>query len=1093
VALGWVADRSDLDARVGVSVVVDGEIVAEGVADVARPDLAALELGDGAHGFQVALPERLQTPARHRILVLAGPEQVPIPAAPSFWHKPSLDGTWSDVVFEPGGTLSARVPDPPARKRRALVAQGWLCDADELLAREPVTEDRLVQIAGTLTRAADACAALGIGYVPALVPRKRDVLAGPPAGEREWVATLQARLRDHDHVEFLDLLGVLRDAARYGSAYHRTDADWNDRGAFFVARALLKEAHKRVPALRPPALTDLHLRQVPGYLGTLADAPKVQLVAGAPVPCESEVEAEHGVAIDSSALRALRMPVERHLAQDGSVHLRVYAAPEQDDSARLALVGDEAALALLPWLAERTSRTTFFWTDTLPFHQLELELPPVVLHLIREADLLAPEGASPPRQETQPTPQAPAHPQAQAQPTHQTPPPHEPPPAQATPPVPEEPPAHTGSPHSAGPPAHTGPAAGGLPTHTGPPTHTPVAPEQPSAPAPPPAGEAALGPSTAPPPTPEAAPALPTAPPLEPQAAPAPPTSQPPPPVPVAATSGATVESAEPDRRPLAVLAVGLLGCGLLLMLMSRHLSFYADEWSFILKRRGWSPYVFLAPNNGHLSVVPVAVYKVLFEVVGLRHSWPYRLVLVLLHLVCVGLIYVLASRRAGRWIALVPAGLLLLPGAASEDLLWAFQIGFVGSLAAGLGALLCLEREDRRGDRWAALLLCVSLGCASVGVAFTVGVLAMLLASRSRRARVWVALGPLALYGLWYLHYGSRESQVSWANLPSIPHYDTLVGASGFAGFGGLPLAYGEILLAVSVVWLLVHLWRGHTLPDGAVVGIVGAVVFWSLAGLARAQLGEPGASRYVYPSMVFILICLIAYLPRSPARSPQVLLPRAIAIVAVGMAVILLGNVQPLKSYAHFRTEFDAATNAALGAELITDDPSRPYVEAIDALGSPAPSARQILSLPEAARLKADSVILQIEQPPLQAPVSADLQSAVTPVIRHYRGVTVSEVAVPGAPGKCAQMTPADFSATATLLIAPGHTLYLALQGSGAVEVWARRLARTFGPEPLHTLASSGSPAVIPFPADHSSLPWHIRLVPTTTTVVCEESATT
>jgi hypothetical protein len=1021
VALGWVADRSDLEARIAVAVVVDGEIVAEGVADAARPDLVSLELGDNAHGFMVALPERLQTPARHRILVLAGPERVPIQAAPSFWHKPALDGTWSDVVFEPGGTLSARVPDPPARERRALVAQGWLCDADEMLARGPVGEDRLAQIAGALARAADACAALGIGYVPALVPRKRDVLAGPPAGEREWVAALNARLRDLDHVELLDLLGVLRDGARYGSAYHRTDADWNDRGAFFAARALLKEAHKRVPALHPPALGDLHLRQVPDYLGTLADAPKVQLLAGELVPCESEVEAEHGVAIDPGHLHAMRMPVERHLAEAGSVHLRVYAAPEQDDSARLALVGDSAALVLLPWLAERTSRITFFWTDSLPLHQLELELPPIVLHLIREADLLAPEApperASPPHRETQPAPQA--------QPAH-------------TPAAPEQPPA---------------PA--------------PAPPEQPPAPAPPP-------------------------PPPAPQAAPVPPTSHPAPPVPVAAASGATVESAGPDRRPLVVLAAGLLGCGLLLMLMSRHLSFYADEWSFILDRRGWHPYVFLEPHNGHFSLVPVAIYKILFEIVGLRHSWPYRLVLVLLHLVCVGLIYVLANRRVGRWIALIPAGLLLLPGAAYEDLLWAFQIGFVGSLAAGLGALLCLEREDRRGDRWAALLLCVSLACASVGVAFTVGVLAMLIASRRRRARLWVALGPLALYGLWYLHYGSRESQVTWANLPSIPHYDTLVGAYGFAGFGGLPLAYGEIMLAAVVVWLLVHLWRGHRLPDAALVGIVGAVVFWSLAGLARAQLGEAGASRYVYPSMVFILVCLIAYLPQSPIRSPQVLSPRAIAIAGAVMAFILLGNLQPLKSYAHFRTEFDAATNAALGAELITDHPSKPYLEAIDALGSPAPSARQILSLPEAARLKADSAILQIEQPPLEAPASANLQSAVTPVIRHYRGVSVGEVAVAGAPGKCVQLTPADASAAATLLIAPGRTLYLALQGSGAVEVWARRLARTFGPEPLHTLDSSGSPAVIPFPADHSGLPWHIRLVPSTTTVVCEESAT-
>jgi SGNH hydrolase-like domain, acetyltransferase AlgX len=1046
VALGWVADRSDLGARIDVAVVVDGEIVAEGVADTARPDLASLELGDNAHGFMVALPERLQTPARHRILVLAGPERVPIQAAPSFWHKPSLDGTWSDVVFEPGGALSASVPDPPAWERRALVAQGWLCDAEEMLARGPVGSDRLAQIADALAGAADACAALGIGYVPALIPRKRDVLAGPPAGEREWVAALNARLRDLDHVELLDLLGVLRDGARYGSAYHRTDADWNDRGAFFAARALLKEAHKRVPALRPPALADLHLRQVPGYRGTLADAPKVQLLAGEFVPCESEVEAEHGVVIDPSSLHAVRMPVERHLAEADSVHLRVYAAPERDDSARLALVGDSAALALLPWLAERSSRITFFWTDSLPLHQLELELPPVVLHLIRETDLLAPAAApkraSPPHQGKQPTPQAPptqqaqqaprtqpAHtlPPAEARPAHQTPPPREPPPTGGTPSTSEEPAAHAGPP---GPPAL------------------------------------------------EAAPA--TAP------------SQAAPPAPVAAASGASVESARPDRQPLVVLAAGLLGCGVLLMVMSRHLGFYADEWSFVLDRRGWHPYVFLEPHNGHFSLVPVAIYKILFEIVGLRHSWPYRLVLVLLHLVCVGLIYALASRRAGRWIALVPAGLLLVPGAAYEDLLWAFQIGFVGSLAAGLGALLCLERGDRRGDGWAALLLWVSLACASVGVAFTVGVLAMLLASRSRRSRVWVALGPLALYGLWYLHYGSRESQVAWGNLPSIPHYDTLVGAYGFAGFGGLPLAYGEILLAAGVVWLLVHLWRGHRLPDATLVGIVGAVVFWSLAGLARAQLGEPGASRYVYPSMVFILICLIAYLPRSPIRSPLTLSRSAVTILVGGMAFILLGNLQPLKSYAGFRTEFDAATNAVLGAELITDHPSAPYVEAIDALGSPAPSARQILSFPEAARLKADSAILQIEQPPLQAPVGADLRSAVTPLIRHYHGVLVGEVAVPGAPGKCAELTPADSGAAATLLIAPGRALYLALRGSGAVEVWARRLARTFGPEPLHTLTSSGSPAVIPFPADRSSLPWHIRLVPSAATVVCEESAT-
>ncbi|MFI5010335.1 MAG: hypothetical protein ACHQDY_08695, partial [Solirubrobacterales bacterium] len=123
VALGWVRDGSDGEARVQVSLVVDGEIVAEGIADVARPDLLDAGHGDGAHGFLLALPDRLQTPGRRTVLVLAGPDRIPIPATPSFWQQPSPDGAWSDVVFVPGGALSASVPPPPAAEnRRAVLA-----------------------------------------------------------------------------------------------------------------------------------------------------------------------------------------------------------------------------------------------------------------------------------------------------------------------------------------------------------------------------------------------------------------------------------------------------------------------------------------------------------------------------------------------------------------------------------------------------------------------------------------------------------------------------------------------------------------------------------------------------------------------------------------------------------------------------------------------------------------------------------------------------------------------------------------------------------------------------------------------------------
>jgi hypothetical protein len=212
-------------------------------------------------------------------------------------------------------------------------------------------------------------------------------VTGSSTGGRRGLAALHAQLRDADEVELVDLLGVLRDCKRGGSPYHRTDAGWNDRGAFFVARALLKEAHKRVPALRPPPVSDLHLRPVPGYRGTLADAPKLRLQDEELVECELEVEGEPGIALDPSRLRSLRMPVEQQLADAGKTHMRVYATPERDEEARVAVVGDGAALSLIPWLAERTSRTTFFYSRELPLAQLELELPRVALHLLRESEL----------------------------------------------------------------------------------------------------------------------------------------------------------------------------------------------------------------------------------------------------------------------------------------------------------------------------------------------------------------------------------------------------------------------------------------------------------------------------------------------------------------------------------------------------------------------------------------------------------------------------------------------------------------------------------------------------------------------------------
>lgn len=105
------------------------------------------------------------------------------------------------------------------------------------------------------------------------------------------------------------------------------------------------------------------------------------------VPVEREVEPETAIALDRRSMRALRMPLEEHLAGTG-VHARLYVQTEDvrrsaSEGIRLAVVGDSQALGPLAWLAECAERTTFWWSPTLQLDRLELELPHAVVHLIR--------------------------------------------------------------------------------------------------------------------------------------------------------------------------------------------------------------------------------------------------------------------------------------------------------------------------------------------------------------------------------------------------------------------------------------------------------------------------------------------------------------------------------------------------------------------------------------------------------------------------------------------------------------------------------------------------------------------------------------
>jgi hypothetical protein len=325
-----------------------------------------------------------------------------------------------------------------------------------------------------------------------------------------------------------------------------------------------------------------------------------------------------------------------------------------------------------------------------------------------------------------------------------------------------------------------------------------------------------------------------------------------------------------PRARLLVILAA--LAVSATILLLTRSYTFYFDEWTFILTAPDWSWATLLKPHNEHPVMLTRAIYVVLLSTVGLRSYLPYMAVLLALHAASVVLLFEVVRRRAGELVALSCAALLLVLGAGWEDLLWAFQIQFVGSIACGLGMLLALlGPASRRNVLIAAALLTASLMFSGVGLFFAVAAAVQLGASARRRDLIWFAPIGVAL-AAWFVAVGrggGPGTPLSLGDIAVLPLYvlwglgtsvGGLIGVSGWAGLAVLVLA----ALAVAYVWR-----RGGV--DPFALGIAAGVVsFYAVTGVIRVQLGyqQSGASRYTYVAAVFWLLLLADAARRLPWR---------------------------------------------------------------------------------------------------------------------------------------------------------------------------------------------------------------------------------
>jgi hypothetical protein len=466
-------------------------------------------------------------------------------------------------------------------------------------------------------------------------------------------------------------------------------------------------------------------------------------------------------------------------------------------------------------------------------------------------------------------------------------------------------------------------------------------------------------------------------------------------------------------RTPILLLAVAVAASGALILNYDRHLTFSSDDWRMMTSRPGWGPDALLKPFNEHLILVPTVIFKALVEVFGMGSALPFFVVSIGLFLLCAVLLYVYLVPRVGEWAALVGAVLVLFLGAAYEDLFWAFQMGFFGSVGAGLGALIALDREDDRGDRWACVLLLASVACGGVGLAFIAAALADLaFGRRPRRNRAWVVLAPLAMYVGWRLGWGETAgSQISFETVRGLPRYVFNAAAAGTASLlgreayadDGYPPLLASLLLIVLAIVAAAQMIRRREISRGLAVALALALSYWMLIGLNRTG-GHRLAllSRYQYPSAVFILI-VAGELLRG------VRIPRSAAVpVAVVTAAAIIGGISIMASHyegrwtstsLQIRLTTSALDIAGPGAEAdqkisfpVADFiPAGRYLRTAEQHGSPGYSEEALLDRSSVERERVDGMLVEFMDVELSS-ASGDSKGS--------RCRSVPSVAIPGTP---------------------------------------------------------------------------------------------
>lgn len=541
---------------------------------------------------------------------------------------------------------------------------------------------------------------------------------------------------------------------------------------------------------------------------------------------------------------------------------------------------------------------------------------------------------------------------------------------------------------------------------------------------------------------------------------------------------------------PLVLLGAALLASGAMLLVLTRDLTFFQDTWEFLMNRRDLTVENLLQPHNEHIVLIPVSIELFFLHVFGMSSALPEYLLLIAMALVSAVLLFVYARRRVGDWPALMATALLLFVGPAWSDLLWPFELAFVGSVLFGIAMLLALDREDRTGDVLACVFLAIASAFSSLGIAFMAAGAVHLFVNRRERGwrRAWFVAIPVVLFGLWYLGWGhDAESHLSLRNVLNSPRFafegmavslESLLGLSK-APIEGPPetiLGWGEPLLIAALALVAVQQLRRPGFSRGFWVVLAAVATNWFLTAFNYVPGREPSTGRYMYAAGAFTLLLAVELL--RDVRFSR----RALAIMGVVTVAAVASNLHFFKDGSDWLKNQSVLTKADLagidiardrvppsfelapqiaGTPSLIDVFAGPYLEAEAEFGTPAYTPQELAEAPEPGRRQADLVISQA------LPLSTSTGTGAA--------APDKSCALGGGP-EAPEDTTVGFGVT-KILAEPGPPVTISL-------------AR-FAEPGQYTVKTAGAPGdsttLLTIPRDGSSVPWRVRIEAQQPVYVC------